>query len=337
MNKKLNRSLGSKAVWVIADDKAGHKNQAIGVAESLGYPFVIKNIKYNDKAKLPNILKKSGLTGVDIENSDDLNAPLPDIIIAAGRKTAPIAKFIKSKSENNIYIIQLMWPGSSSADMDLIAVPEHDNRRGKNIIQTIGSPHRITDEFLSQEGNIWRKTIGNLSSPVVSLLVGGNAGKKKFTAKHASELGFFISELIDNMNGELLITTSRRTPDDVTASLREAIKCKNYFYESGTQRANPYYAFLSLSDAIIVTGDSISMCSEACASGKPVFIYAPEDMIPRKHKEMHKSLYKSSFARPFELKKMANIEQIIRNSDQMSTKKLNTSEYIASEIKKRFG
>jgi len=337
MNIKKNTSSGDKLVWVIADDKIGHKNQAIGVAENLGYPFVVKNIQYNDKAKLPNILKGSGLTGVDIKKSDDLLSPWPDIIIAAGRKTAPISKYIKSKSKGKSFIVQLMWPGSSSSNLDLIAVPKHDNRVGKNIIETIGSPHRITDEFLSQEGEIWRKTIGALSSPIVSLLVGGNAGKKKFTASHASELGFYISELVDGMKGELLVTTSRRTPENVIKALKASIKCKNYFYEAGAQRANPYYAFLYLSDAIVVTGDSISMCSEACASGKPVFIYAPEDMVPKKHKEMHKSLYKSSYAKPFEMKKMANIEQIIVNSDKATSKKLNTSSYIADEIINRFG
>lgn len=334
--KKSKNIPKTKIVWVIADDKAGHKNQAIGVAESLGYPFVVKNIKYNDKAKLPNVLKGRSLFGVDKEESDNIEPPWPNIVIAAGRKTAPIAKYIKSASVNNTYTVQLMWSGYQSNSIDIIAVPEHDKRTGQNIIQTLGSPHRITDDFLQQEGLIWEKTLGELSHPVVSLLVGGNAGKKQFTSKHASQLGFYISELVENMKGMLFVTTSRRTPEHVVKSLKRNIKCKNYFYEVEKQKANPYYAFLFFSDAIVVTGDSISMCSEACASGKPVFIYAPNDMIPKKHQEMHKSLYRTSYARPFELKKMANIEQIIKNSEKLNIKKLNTSLYIANEIIKRF-
>jgi hypothetical protein len=36
---------------------------------------------------------------------------------------------------------------------------------------------------------------------------------------------------------------------------------------------NPYFAFLGLADAHIVTGDSMSMLTEACATRKPVHIF----------------------------------------------------------------
>src|SRR3546814_6488733 len=35
---------------------------------------------------------------------------------------------------------------------------------------------------------------------------------------------------------------------------------------------NPYFGFLGLADAIVVTCDSISMVSEACSTGKPVLV-----------------------------------------------------------------
>lgn len=35
---------------------------------------------------------------------------------------------------------------------------------------------------------------------------------------------------------------------------------------------NPYYAFLGLAEAILVTADSVNMVSEACGTGKPVHI-----------------------------------------------------------------
>ena len=36
---------------------------------------------------------------------------------------------------------------------------------------------------------------------------------------------------------------------------------------------NPYFAFLGLADTIVVTGDSMSMLAEACATRKPVYIF----------------------------------------------------------------
>ena len=36
-------------------------------------------------------------------------------------------------------------------------------------------------------------------------------------------------------------------------------------WRQGTE--NPYLGFLALADAVVVTGDSMNMCSEACANG----------------------------------------------------------------------
>jgi hypothetical protein len=47
-----------------------------------------------------------------------------------------------------------------------------------------------------------------------------------------------------------------------------------YFYRWTPQPTeNPYFGFLGLADSIIVTGDSMSMVAEACATRKPVYIF----------------------------------------------------------------
>jgi mitochondrial fission protein ELM1 len=44
-----------------------------------------------------------------------------------------------------------------------------------------------------------------------------------------------------------------------------------FFWESG--EVNPYLGLLALADAIVVTSDSVSMVSEACATGRPVHVF----------------------------------------------------------------
>lgn len=61
---------------------------------------------------------------------------------------------------------------------------------------------------------------------------------------------------------------------------------------------NPFFAFLGLSDAVVVTGDSTSMCSEACATGRPVYIFAPPGNTAHKHKHLHQRLYELGYAKP---------------------------------------
>eukprot|EP00958_Prasinococcus_capsulatus_P004836 scaffold443_cov527-Prasinococcus_capsulatus_cf.AAC.24 len=77
----------------------------------------------------------------------------------------------------------------------------------------------------------------------------------------------------------LSITTSRRTPTSMVHRLSALCEQANFagpkahLYVAAPGRAdNPYAILLSLSDAIVVSGDSVMMSTEACSSGVPVFV-----------------------------------------------------------------
>jgi len=297
-------------IWVLADDKPGHFNQSLGVAEALGHPFIVKKILFNEKSTRHNIFKFSATAGVDEEKSDKLSEPWPDLVIATGRKLAPIAKYIKKKSGGKTFITQIMWPGFPATGFDLLAIPEHDKKGpGKNRMITLGAPHRITKELLKHEAEIWEETFGKMPLPRLALLVGGSTGKYKFTKKHAEELAYMVFAVVKKLGGSLLVTVSRRTDEDVIDTLRSILADHTdfpvYFHDNKKGSPNPYYAILNKANAITVTGDSLSMCSEACAMGKPVYISAPDDITPAKHKLLHKNLYEKGYAIPLMQKEMS--------------------------------
>ena len=82
-------------IWVLADDRAGNVNQAVGVAEALAQPFKRIDIGYTNLARLPNVIRRSSLLGVDTPSRARLVAPWPDLVIAAGRRTARINRLIR--------------------------------------------------------------------------------------------------------------------------------------------------------------------------------------------------------------------------------------------------
>lgn len=87
------------------------------------------------------------------------------------------------------------------------------------------------------------------------------------------------------------------------AQMQPQLECPYYLYAWQEKRiapANPYYGFLGLADAVIATGDSVSMCSEACATGRPVFIYEGEGFMSRKHKAFINALYAKNLACPLQ-------------------------------------
>ena len=61
---------------------------------------------------------------------------------------------------------------------------------------------------------------------------------------------------------------------------------------------NPYFAFLALADAFLVTADSVSMISEAAATGKPVHILCL-DGGNAKFSRFHAAMRQAGITRPF--------------------------------------
>jgi mitochondrial fission protein ELM1 len=294
------RGTNHPEIWVLCDDRMGNTSQALGVAEALDLPFVVKKITYTKHSGLPNALR-CNLSGVDEKRSDPLTAPWPDLVIAAGRRLAPVARYIKRKSRGKAKLAHIMWPGFPTFGFDLIAVPQHDRvRPRKRVLRTVGAPHRITPEILMREGKMWQKTLHHIPTPYIALLLGGNSKEGEFTVTHARQLGQMATAFAKEHGASLLITSSRRTGVEVQTALLSAIKVPYHFHDPNkVGKLNPYIAYLALSDYIIVTGDSTSMCSEACASGKPVFIYSPEGVASAKHKRFHSQLFEGGYARPF--------------------------------------
>ena len=54
--------------------------------------------------------------------------------------------------------------------------------------------------------------------------------------------------------------------------------------------------YLACADNIIATGDSVSMCCEACGTGKPVFIFTGKGWLTPKHLRFVDSLTSGGYA-----------------------------------------
>lgn len=293
-------------VWVLTDDRAGNVSQAVGVAESLGWEFDVKPVEYTSLAALPNIVRGASLWGVTSASQDILKQSLlacpPDIVITAGRRMAPVARWIKKNAAPHAcFLCHIMWPGGSGAsDFDLIAVPTHDriSQNRLNVMRITGAPHRVTEGRLAVEGARWRDRLSHFQPPLIALVVGGSTRKKRFTPKMAAELGERVADVVQSTSGSLVVTTSRRTEPEAEGALFQALPepVHAFHWESGQE--NPYFGYLALADMIIVTGDSVSMASEACGSRASVFVYAPSGLVTPRHAQFHRHLYALGMAAP---------------------------------------
>ncbi|MDG4719141.1 MULTISPECIES: mitochondrial fission ELM1 family protein [Thalassospira] len=289
-------------IWVLADDRAGNVNQAIGVAEALAQPFKRIDIGYTKLARLPNIIRGTSLMGVDVPSRTRLVAPWPDLVISAGRRTAPIARWIKKQSRGHTRICQIMRPDCGEGAFDLIAVPAHDRMTiRENILEIPGAPHRVTETRLLIEADTWRPQFKGLPTPRFAVIVGGNTKKSVFTRDMADELISKAIEAARAVDGSLMVTTSRRTGPENEALIAERLETSGLTYHLHdwmSKNENPYFGYLALADVLIVTGDSVSMCCEAAAAPGGVYIYAPDGLALDRHKLLHQSLYEGGYACP---------------------------------------
>lgn len=292
------------SVWVLADDRAGNVNQALGVAEALDLPFEVKTIRYTRWAALPNVVRGASTLGLTDDSVAALKAPWPEVVIGAGRRVAPVARWIKRRAGGRAFLVQIMRPAGLTpgavGEFNLIAVPRHDAMTDilPTVLRITGAPHRVTPERLDREATQWNDRFDGYPRPFIGVLVGGPTKNRPFTADMARDLAEKLKGLQAETGGTLLITTSRRTPPEVVAVLERDIPPPVWLYKVGSAGENPYFGLLSLSDAVVVTGDSVSMCSEACGTQGPVFIWSPPGFAAPKHERLHQDLYRLGVAKP---------------------------------------
>ncbi|MBT7942947.1 MAG: nucleoside-diphosphate sugar epimerase [Alphaproteobacteria bacterium] len=318
----------SPEVWVLVDDRAGNRSQCLGVADALGIDYQTKEIAYGSWAVLPNALLGASLKGLTPDSRLGIHPPWPDVVIAAGRRTAPVARKIRSLSGDKCFLAQVMDPGAGRGDFGLIAIPRHDGAQsGSNILAITGAPHQLTESRLNSEAERWRGRFDDLPKPWIALIVGGSTKRRTFTPDMAIELAARASKMALLAGGSLLVTTSRRT-GGATDVLVESITAPNrvYRWDRDSADENPYHGYLALADAVIVTGDSSSMCSEACAGTGPVYIYAPPALTIAKHGRLHADLYQQGFARP-----------LSGGDEQWTHEPLNAADAVAQAIHERLG
>jgi mitochondrial fission protein ELM1 len=269
----------SPRVWVLADDRPGNTTQSVGLAECLAWPYEIKQLQCGPLAVLHNRLLGASLRGIERSRSSALEPPWPDLVIAAGRRTAPVALWIREQSGCRSQLVELGRKGADAAELfDLGVTPEYGRLLPHPKRMVTRAPlTRMSPEQLAEASGQWRDVLFAAgSAPRIALLVGGTSGQYLLGADVARQMGKRVAEMARAAGGSLFVSTSRRTGKAATQALEAGTGSTAHFYawRPGAEATrNPYRGYLALADAFVVTGDSESILAEACSTGKPVYVY----------------------------------------------------------------
>ena len=282
--------------WVLHDGKAGMASQALGLAEAVGLDFEEKGLAIRFPwSWLPPSLWPAPLAACGGAGGR-LTPPWPDFVIACGRNAAMPALAIRRASGGRTIAAQIQDPGVGRGAFDLSIVPEHDRLRGKRVIVTRGAVHRVTQARLAAERARF-PALSAMPRPVLAVLIGGSNKAYRLTLERVGEIAEAIAQIVRQRGGSALVTPSRRTGGEGQALLRRRLAGLPAAIWDGRSE-NPYFAYLALADAFLVTADSVSMISEAAATGKPIHIL-DLDGGNRKFARFHTAMQDAGITRPF--------------------------------------
>jgi len=272
--------------------------QAPGLAEAVGLPFAAKTLDFAAPwSWVPPVLWPPGVLG-QTHAGADLAPPWPDLLISCGSNAVGPALEIKRRGGGRPVAVHIQHPHVPLGLFDLIAAPMHDRVTGSNVIVTRGSLNRVTPERLAQAAEAVRDQIANLPRPLVAVLVGGSNSAYDLTPPAMRDIAGQLATMARDTGGALLVTPSRRTGSENEAVLTEALQGVPGTIWDGTG-ANPYYGYLAVADAIVVTGDSVNMVSEACMTGRPVHVIDLPGRGSGKFRRFHEGLRADGLTRPF--------------------------------------
>jgi mitochondrial fission protein ELM1 len=283
----------SPSCWALSDDAAGNRRQAEALAQAIDARFearcLVLREPWNTFAPRLTLLADRGIRDA---SGASLDPPWPDIAIGCGRRAALATRLLRHWSGGNTFAVQILDPRIDTRAFDVVIAPQHDGIRGANVIGSIGALNPVDAAWLAR-GRTDFAALAALPAPRTAVLIGATSKAQALDAAYFAALAERLRARHASDGGSFLVTTSRRTPQSAVQDLRAMLATlPGRFWAGADDGPNPYAGFLAWSDRIVVTPDSVNMLSEACATGKPVYTFAPrpiEGKLAAFHRELRAS------------------------------------------------
>jgi len=268
-------------LWTLLGRKAGDNAQVLALAEALGWSRDDKHISARPWEIVPHLLLGPTLRGIERRASSPLAPPWPDLVITAGRRNEPVARWIRRQSGGATRLVHVGRPWARPDTYDLVvSTPQYFLAEARSVIVNPLPLHRITRDAVESAAARLAPELGHLPRPFVTVLMGGDSGPFVFTPDTGRRLAEGVNRLVAQTGGTALVSGSPRTPRAAAEAFQAALDvpamCYWWHARDGVAE-NPYHGFLGLADRFVVTGESMSMLAEAGSLGRPLYIFDPGD------------------------------------------------------------
>lgn len=297
------KSTPKRTILVLNDGKAGHLNQSLAVARQIqraratqncgavDTDIVVVDVKYKSKffralLTFASIFASWRCHGrmsfmkmcLQSDSYGKLMRTYAEFIVSCGSSLAPVNIFMsKENNAKNVVVMNPAIPFSLNK-FNFVIAPKHDKiKKGKNIITTTLAPNLVDNETLKDAAERLKISANITKNNVVGLLIGGDNPEFALTSELLKKILAETLKACGSNDAELLVTTSRRTSKIQESLLKETLKddsrCKLLVIANENNPEGTLAGILALSKVVAVSGESISMVSEAVSSGKKTIVF----------------------------------------------------------------
>ncbi|XVE96365.1 hypothetical protein REPUB_Repub02eG0214900 [Reevesia pubescens] len=306
-------SLHEKMDYIISQICSYSRFQAEATRGKKVVPFSV------EKTGLSNVLEADAKQ-IAMVARETFQKDGPLLVVASGRDTISVASSIKRLATENVFVVQIQHPRSRLNRFDLVITAHHDYypstphaqkqipwllRRwitprappDRHVVLTVGALHLADSAALRNAASVWHDELAPLEKPLLVVNIGGPTSSCKYGVDLAKQLTARLQNVLWSC-GSIRISFSRRTPEKVSKIILKEFSTNPKVYIWDGKGPNPHMGHLAWADAFVITADSVSMLSEACITGKPVYVIGAE-RCTWKFADFQKSLQEREMVCPF--------------------------------------
>ncbi len=273
-----------RVVWIISEGSPGHVSQSEGLVAALAQRTPIEVDVVQTRPKFGGFVRKlvrwwmgrsgSALSDRFLKRRLGCAPPAsrPDLIVASGGKAAFAARSLAVKHAAPLVFLGERKPYPSRWFHTVFTPSPFETDSHDVPVEMV--PTRITPAAVDAAADAWpERPQGRLWA----MLIGGPSVSHPYTTDDWQALGSQMNVLAENHGIRWLVSTSRRTGVEAEAALRRSIApCAIARAVWWAQNPEKLMApFLGSAAWVFVTQDSVTMVTEAIASGRPVVVTMP--------------------------------------------------------------
>ncbi len=260
-------------VWALTGEDDLADRQACRLGEALGWRFAEKRVAFGPLAPVRGRLLGATAGVLDPAGSAPLDPPWPDILITSGRRSLPVARWIKTQSGGRTKLVHLGRPAGPFAAYDLIvAAPDDRLPIRRNVVQVaapLAGPAAAPPAAAASE------------RPLAVLFLTGRTHPWRLDEAAARELGRAALAELDRHGGSLAVAVAPATPKKLVEALRSTLGERATFHMA-TDEHDPHGELLAAADRLILVAGDGRTLAEAATTGRPLVMFE----LPRWHESI---------------------------------------------------